>query len=81
MIFLHFYKVNNLFLHQSYLEKLIPSQINLIKNAKNHFLLLNKFKNTSSGQLWTVCEQKDAGKDQFFATFLIKRIANLTIAR
>ena len=30
---------------------LTPSQINLIKNAKNHFLLLKKFKNTESAQL------------------------------
>ena len=28
-----------------------PSQINLIKNAKNHFLLIKKFKNTESAQL------------------------------
>ena len=49
--FMHFfYQVNNLFLHQSYLKT--PCQINLIKNAKNHFLLLKKFKNTSRAQLW-----------------------------
>ena len=29
-----------------------PSQINLIKNAKNQFLLLKKIKNTESAQLW-----------------------------
>ena len=29
-----------------------PSQINLIKNAKNNFLLLKIFKNTESAQLW-----------------------------
>ena len=29
-------------------KKPTPSQINLIKNAKNHFLLLKKFKNTES---------------------------------
>ena len=46
-----FYQVNNLFLHQSYLQKPTPSQINLIKNATNPFLLLRKFKNTSSAQL------------------------------
>ena len=34
-------------------KKPTPSQINLIKNAKNHFLLLKKFKNTESAQLWT----------------------------
>ena len=28
-----------------------PSQINLIKNAKNHFLLVKKFKKTGSAQL------------------------------
>ena len=32
-------------------EKLTPSQINLIKNAKNHFLLMKKLKNTESAQL------------------------------
>ena len=52
MIFLHFYQVNNLFLHRSYLEKPTPGQINLIKNAKNHFLLLKNFKNTESAHLW-----------------------------
>ena len=45
-----FYQVNNLFLHQSHLKKPTPSQINLIKNAKNHFLLLKKLKNTESAQ-------------------------------
>ena len=33
-------------------KKLTPSQINLIKNAKNHFLLMKKLKNTESAQLW-----------------------------
>ena len=46
MIFCIFYEDNNLFLHQS-----SPSEINLIKNAKNHFLLLKKFKNTESAHL------------------------------
>ena len=32
-------------------KKPTPSQINLITNAKNHFLLLKKFKNTESAQL------------------------------
>ena len=50
MIILHFFQVNNLFLHQSYLES-HSSQINLINNAKNHFLLVKKFKNTVSAQL------------------------------
>ena len=31
-----------------------PNQINLIKNAKNHFLLLKKLKNTESAQLCRV---------------------------
>ena len=34
------------------LKKPTPSQINVIKNAKNHFLLLKKLKNSSSAQLW-----------------------------
>ena len=33
-------------------KKPTPSQINLIKKGKNHFLLLKKFKNTGSAQLW-----------------------------
>ena len=33
------------------LKKQTPSQINLIQNAENHFLLLKKFKNTESAQL------------------------------
>ena len=32
-------------------KKPTPSQINLIKNAKNHFLLFKQFKNTESAQL------------------------------
>ena len=51
MIFCNFYKVNNLFLHQSYLISPLTVKINLIKNAKNHFLLLKKLKNTESAQL------------------------------
>ena len=31
-----------------------PSQINLINDAKNHFLLLKKLKNSESAQLWTI---------------------------
>ena len=42
MIFWHFFQVNNLFLHLSYIKK----------NAKNHFLLLKKLKNTESAQLY-----------------------------
>ena len=37
MIFCMFYKANNLLLHQSYLKKPTPSQINFIKNAKKKF--------------------------------------------
>ena len=50
MIFCIFYEDNNLFLHQSLFKKPTPSQINFIKNAKNHFLLLKKFKNSESAQ-------------------------------
>ena len=35
-----FHQVNTLFLHKSYLKKTTPSQINLIKNAKNSFLII-----------------------------------------
>ena len=41
-----FYQVNNLF------KKATPSQINLIKNAKKLFIVIEKFKNTESAQLW-----------------------------
>ena len=51
MIFCIFDQVSNLFLHQYYFKKPTPSQINLIINAKNNFLLLNKLKNISSAQL------------------------------
>ena len=34
MFFFIFYQINNLFLHQSYLKKPTPSQINLIKNVR-----------------------------------------------
>ena len=47
-----FYQVNNLFLHQSYLKKPTPSQMNSIKNAKNHFNCWKNSKNTESAQLW-----------------------------
>ena len=36
-------------------KKPTPSQINFIKNAKNHFLLLKKCKNTQSAQLCSLC--------------------------
>ena len=52
MIFGIFYKANNLFLHQSYLKSPLPVKLTWEKNAKNHFLLVNKFKNTESAQLW-----------------------------
>ena len=35
------------------IKKPTPSQIKLIKIAKNNFLLLQTFKNTESAQLWT----------------------------
>ena len=35
----------------SLFKKPTPSQINFIKNAKNHFLLVKKLKNTGSAQL------------------------------
>ena len=54
MIFAFFIKVDNLFLHQSYFKKPTPSQTKLIKHAKTHFLLLKKFKNTESAQLFFV---------------------------
>ena len=59
MILLQFFQANNLFLHQSYLKNPPPSQINLIKNAKNYFLLVNKLKNSESAQL---CEPSPINK-------------------
>ena len=35
-------------------KKPIPRKINLIKNAKYHFLLLRKFQNTEIAQLWSL---------------------------
>ena len=87
MIFFH-YQVNNLFLHQS-CKKRTQSQINFFKkckNAKNHFLLLKKVKNTESAQLWrsadfsglTVCQLKSvrAGINWLVAVtaFVISRL-------
>ena len=46
------YKVDNLFLHQSYLKMPLPVKLTWQKMQKNHYLLLNKFKYTSSAQLW-----------------------------
>ena len=40
MFLANIYKVNNLFLHPLLFEKPTPSQINLIKKGKHHFLLL-----------------------------------------
>ena len=56
--FCFFYKVHNLFLHQSYFKKPTPSQIYFIKNAKNQFLLLIKLQKIpqvpSSGSTWNI---------------------------
>ena len=64
-VFLNFFK-NEKWFFFAFLKKLLtcsalvlfkkptPSQINLIKNAKKHFLWLKKFKNTSSAHLWLV---------------------------
>ena len=38
-------------MHQFFFKKPTPSQMNLIRNAKNYFLLLEKLKNTESAQL------------------------------
>ena len=46
-----FYQVNSLFLHQSYWKILLPVKLTWQKNPKNNFLLLNKFKITSSARL------------------------------
>ena len=68
MIFLHFYKVNILFPHQSYLKSSLP-----VKLCKNNFLLLKKFKNTESAQLcsqlvpWLVLTRRQLGRVKFFA--------------
>ena len=60
--FCTFYKINNLFLHQSYLKTPTPSQISLIKNARSHFLLLKKYlkkpKVPSSGLSIRFCRPK-----------------------
>ena len=50
LFFSIFYQVHNIFLHWVLFKKPTPSQINLIKNAKNHFILLKKLKNTESAQ-------------------------------
>ena len=51
-----FYQVNNTIPISApvLFKKPTPSQINLIKNAKNHFLILKKLENTESAQLCTV---------------------------
>ena len=62
MIFLHFLSSWQPISNQSYIKKPTPSQINLMKNAKNHFLLLKKFKNTEIAQLCTQsCENSFCG--------------------
>ena len=49
-------------------KKPTPSQMNLIRNAKNYFLLLEKLKNTERSQLCksavleTFCRKKKKGK-------------------
>ena len=80
MIFCIFYQVNSLFLHQFYLKSSLPRQINLIKNAKNHFLLLKKFKSeteteTESAQLCAVVNPK------LFSVILEREINPLTPIR
>ena len=63
LVFLNFFNnKNDFFLHflsswwpisaPVLFKKPTPSQIELIKNANIHFLLLKKFKNTESAQLW-----------------------------
>ena len=52
MIFGIFYQVNNPISAPVLFKKPSPSQINFIKNAKKHFLLLKKLKNTERAQLW-----------------------------
>ena len=64
-----FYKVNTLLLHQSNLKRPTSSQINLIENAKKHFLLLKQLKNTSSAQL---CLRVPANLPEFFFAMLQK---------
>ena len=58
MIFLHFYKVNNLILHQSYLKSPLPVKlIKIEKKCKKSFFICEKTKNTESAQLcklWSV---------------------------
>ena len=63
VFFAFFYEDNNLCLHKSYLKSPLP--VKLIKNAKNHFLLLKKFKNTSSAQLCNFRPQLFAGVHTF----------------
>ena len=47
-LFCIFYQVDNLFTAPALFKKPTPSQINLIKNVNNHFLVLKKFKTTES---------------------------------
>ena len=51
MIYCIFYKVNNLFLHQSYLKSPLRVKLTWEKMQKNHFLSLKKFINIKSAQL------------------------------
>ena len=52
MIFLHFYQVNILFLHQSYLKCPLPVKLT-DKKCKNSLFIIEKIQNTESAQLWT----------------------------
>ena len=87
LIFCIFYQV--IFLHQSYIKS--PSQINCIKNAKNHFLLLKKLKNTESARLWRfrqivqrpcripVCQCLSSGPPAFWWSLMDQaRFANIS---
>ena len=49
--FLPFFQVNNYLCTSPIKKKPTPSQINLIKNAKNHFLLLKKFPKSAPSSL------------------------------
>ena len=52
MISLHFFIKLLTYFCTNPIEKATLSQINLVKNARNNFLLLKKLKNTESAQLW-----------------------------
>ena len=52
MIFFIFYKVNNLFLHQSHLKSPLPVKLTWLKMQKIIFYQWKIAKNTESAQLW-----------------------------